>query len=923
MTRLALAAILTDEEAQYICSVISAKAIKHYFQKNPRDYEKLRPACRAVKLDDQRAIGLACRYREKGFIADFIGAFIETFLKDVQDAVNTLEKDGASHSEAMLRTLADSPVFSDHIELYFKLEDNNTSDEYIAMVKACVALCNRPAHESKVLADDSKSVDDVDKTEMAVLKENNTQLDSLVKQLEQELLEEREASEQRASALEEERDALQRALKQAQQDLDAAANRLKQAEPELERLQRLASYADMPSEDASSSDNHHTSLCRVMMDASGRPLLERLADITQSRMAEFKQDPTRPFTFENRKRLFWRDGPSAVGAIGIWNWYPTPNDSDPKKDYIHSTFCRELLPVEVRVLPQCADFDDLLDRLQEGIPASSVSEKTLFAMAPTDEMYHGVLSGARDFDIRNDTARLRGSVFMLPVFHIPAWSTLSFAGKDFCKNLNLGMPQDIMKVKDPIAMVKDIILKRANQTNLRQLGLSKKEAQKCQEYLRSLATEDLYREISEKYDCTIGEAERYAAQFIELADSYLNESDIDGNLLAQAIARNSGLAEKCKESLSEEWETENEERIRLARQALSEIEASADAHRNKLSQAKAEFADLQRELADVNMEIQEKRTLAHNVEEKVAERIAKAREDAASFISDMAFAMPLTTRETSVPSDQRAGLYVSLHPVHAKSADTEIDDILDFEDELAANLEQVGYSTERAATLAQILLFCIGQQLPLVCNAHANALSECIAAMFGPSDISVFHVPIGGSCFSELRSALLQCGPSKVCLINGALDAFSPSVFNFVSQMAHELDVKILIFSSEGIVPDALPDPIWSKAFYIDGDIGLTSHPKGPLWAYRTTADLRQPLDPDRLKQAQNQLRPFLPVISNRAFLNYADFAAATDADIKTDECIIPQIVLSARACGKKDELIKILEARNIPLDAKPIARNL
>ena len=90
-----------------------------------------------------------------------------------------------------------------------------------------------------------------------------------------------------------------------------------------------------------------TSLCRVSIDSNGQVWLNRLADVKDGKyvIPEYYEDMGR--VFENRDRIFRRDGPSYEGAIGVWSWSAIPNQNNPETDYVQSAFQPELNPVRV------------------------------------------------------------------------------------------------------------------------------------------------------------------------------------------------------------------------------------------------------------------------------------------------------------------------------------------------------------------------------------------------------------------------------------------------------------------------------------------------------------------------------------------------------------------------------------------------
>ena len=74
------------------------------------------------------------------------------------------------------------------------------------------------------------------------------------------------------------------------------------------------------------SDNRvsFTSLCYITKDHEGRIWLSRLADVEDGILhTPFKSERTDNY-FENRDELYRRDGPTAIGTIGVWEWTASP-----------------------------------------------------------------------------------------------------------------------------------------------------------------------------------------------------------------------------------------------------------------------------------------------------------------------------------------------------------------------------------------------------------------------------------------------------------------------------------------------------------------------------------------------------------------------------------------------------------------------
>ena len=201
-----------------------------------------------------------------------------------------------------------------------------------------------------------------------------------------------------------------------------------------------------------------------------------------------------------------------------------------------------------------------------------------------------------------------------------------------------------MQVKSSLEVVKEIVVRRATSARLRQGGLSIKETQHCQAFLKELPEKTMYQEIIDAYECTEKEAEEYLSAFIKQADSYLSENDIDMETLGAAVERNAELVRRCKELLLEDWQKENSEKILMAQEELEKVQRAAREERDNYITYKEQHTKVQEELKELQAEISKQEKLAQDVQEKIAARIALARKDASDFISEMAFAMPIDTK---------------------------------------------------------------------------------------------------------------------------------------------------------------------------------------------------------------------------------------------------------------------------------------
>lgn len=901
----AITSLLTDSEVEYLCELITPKEIKLYFQKNPTAFAELQSGFRAKALTDQRAIDLIVRNRQKNFVAAFLNSFIETYLEDIHDQMESLQETGATPDKAMIQALAGSRVFSSHIELYFKIDDHPVSEEHISLINAAVSLLCAKNAEIKA----KQSLD--------------AELSNSLELVQRELAEAREAYEHTQESLIADKLAVQKELDSKQDELSEAAIKIVKMQAELDRFHRLEEYADIPQENSAYEEYQHTSLCQVINSRTGQMWLKRLADLHNDQLVPFQADKTIPYGFENRDMIYKQNGPATVGFFGIWHWSATPDRDNPEKDRTNSEFDAKLVPVQILILPNCTKQEDIIEQLVKGISLERIELKVLISMSPIDDQYTGFLCSNNDFDIQRGIAKLKTSVFTLPLFHIHAWNTLTLNSKIFCRSMSLGLPLDLIRVKDPLTLVRDIILSKTKVSTLQQQGLGVNEARRCLAYLRSLETATLYDEVAENYGCSIEDAKKYVTEFIEQAEKSLSGSDLNVDVLSAVIERNSVLMSKCKDMLYEEWSVENEERLHTAQQTLEDVINQTEQQRQDVTALEKQYDNLQQQMKALQTEIIENEALASAVEEKVANRIAEARQNAADFISDLAFTTPVGSQGFR---HTRIALTVFVRPLNVDAISGTITDLSDFEDCLAENLECYGYSEERSAVLSQILSFCVGRHMPVICDSNPEVIADCLAAMFGLRGVTSIHLSTGEPFSVELCDFLCQTKDTscyQVYLINGALDAYSPNAFNGILQNTCGMDGNILIFSSEGTPTDALPPAIWNRAMFIDGDIGLTHLPQGRLRAFETKFDFRLELKPDKLKEKREQLKSFAGIISNRALMNYACFMASTNSSIQSDTCILTQILLSAKASGNVETLLEQLSENEIDVDKNEFSKYL
>lgn len=905
---------LTKQQMEYLCQQMSPKDIRSYFQKFPKDFTRIRPGFRPNALSDADTINLMIRHSDKPFIKNYIDNTIKQWLKEIADYRKEKESEGYSPDESLLLAIPQS-FFAGNVELYLALCDEEYTPEYARLLEGALSVLKKTALATTTEVPREEARDSELKIE---------ELTQEIEQLQVELSEAKKAHMEAADELAESNAnnaVLQQNLSAAEARIDDAASKSAAMQEELEQLRKLAKYSDSDVLDASAPDYEYTSICQVYFDHySGQTWLTRLADIHAGRLSKFVRIEDQPYHFGNRDRLFWRDGPRENGYIGIWHWNAVPNQADPNTDYVTTSYSKYGKVIEVVELHSCRTFDDIVQHIsKKGVPYTP-GRKYFFALSGIKGSISGLLCSESDFDILNGTATLKATTCVLPQFVISSADVIAVADRKFYRFTNMGTPQDTYCLKSPLEVVKDIVVSRATGTALRQQGITKKEAQHCQLFLTGLPAGTLVQEIADAYGCTETEAAEYLANFLELAETYLNESDLDVGTLSAALSRNPNMVEKCKQLLTEEWRAEHEEAIREAQAERNQIAEETAAFNAKVHEAKGLIEALLVQRNEIEDQIAAKLQLATDVETRVADRIAGARANAADFICEMAFAVGHNGSVPNPVPEPKKHAAVQ-HNIPCNNGG-HIDDIDMLEEELACNFNALGYNAVSANQMAQVVVFSICNKQSILCGSNAAAIADAISAALYSVGAYEITMPLASDRCIELCEALTAqfADARAVILLNGVFDGYSMNTYSAVQQYASQWQKDcVLLFSINGIAPESIPTAVWDNAWFIDGNAGLTQFPHGSLNGFNIECSMTLEFDEQKLKAERKTLKKFSGILSDRAVLNYAGYLLASESEIKNDIMLSLQLLIQAKAQNKTDEMVSLLETAGIDVAANKL----
>lgn len=909
---------LTTDELEYICGQIPLSSSRQYFQKNPKYFAEIKPGFRPERLSDADTFSLLSRNVKKHFIASFLEKKVSQWLEEIQANRNRLADEGYSEEEALLLTIPDS-VFCNKCELYFKLIESSPNDDYIRLFREALSL-RQKEKDARIT---ETQLGQVQSGEELLEKANKTIAD-LKEQLNQ--------CKNAESSLTERLDSVNRQVIDQKEELNGLKSALAEGEAaksdmqaELEHYRRLASFSDEYIQD-DASEYQHISIGQIYHSFNGKIWINRLADIINGEIVPFVLDESAPRFFSNRDRLFWQDGPDEDDVIGVWSWSADPNYSDSTKDYVTSEYSRNLKVTEIVELPHCKSLSEVSSFLTNWFQKNFFGEKILFVCTTASGTMEGVLCSADNMEIFGDKTRLQGSVFMLPHYTVKPSDIVKIGGLRIFRKMSLGIPQSVFRVRTPYDVVKKMLLSRVTIPALRENELTKKEAQKCKHFLEGIPTETLIQGLSDAYACTEAEAKAYVDGFIDHASTYLSEDDFDIKIVSLALERNAGLVELCKKLLSEEWQRENSDRIGEAERQLADTKQAEKSIRQETEALLQKKESLTDEFQATQQKIEDANQLALDVEKKVAQRIKDAQQDAAEFVSQMAFVSSFfsSSKNSEVPRNNSSVSVFKSVMCHTDSGI--VDDFDTFEEELTENLTVIGYKDEFAVEIAQAISFCICNRLPILLGENATALAKCVAATIGGEELT--EVFVGGQ--STVIGSLYELMEGKranyplVYLVHGVFDGYSNNLFNEISNLTRNTSLNTVVFLSlQGISPNLIINNVWSEAFYVDGDSGIERISDGPVKAVNPVMEFAREIDTHEYEATRKELRPFSSVLSNMQICLYARYLATYGISLRQSPTILNQLIAVSRSSGLEEQLNALFHENGVTDGEKMIEQYL
>lgn len=394
-----------------------------------------------------------------------------------------------------------------------------------------------------------------------------------------------------------------------------------------------------------------TSLCYISeeFDNNGKPWLKRIADVEDGRLV-LPRKSTRPTRcFENRDRIYKWDGPDQIGEIGVWDWFTSPGRK-PDTDRVESYYDPELRPIRVITLPDISEPKLLMEALSTGIPIKHPVHCDMFfcycyeqKWGKYEDKFQGLFCRAEDLTIMNGTARLKADIPSLPQYSFSKEDIYIWTDNNLrlLKYFNLTEPEGYVTVKSVDEIIRSIILSRVTWRTYRDtINGTKREWYNCKLLLERICAESLYETVATELKCSLDDAKKSVDKFTEHAGFWIDQGDIDSEILAQIVTYHDGLRAKCEEIAAAQWRQGHQAEISDAQNELNKVSQQRLQVEKEIQSLQEQVISAQSQLDKLKSEAARYEALGNDALKAVQTKISAAQNDVAEFIAELSMFMP-------------------------------------------------------------------------------------------------------------------------------------------------------------------------------------------------------------------------------------------------------------------------------------------
>lgn len=492
------------------------------------------------------------------------------------------------------------------------------------------------------------------------------------------------------------------------------------------------------------------SVCRVeskIFDTGCNMTLVRLFDIDKAsgelKYLSINNEEKR--IFDNRTMIYKTDGPQTEGYIGVWKWKAIPNDNDPEKDYVKSSFDDTIVPISIEKLEHDLDFEQLLDILKKGIRNKFCTRKVLFTFNENNRLY-GLYCDLDEMKKEDNKYCIPENQMFARCIEINNSDILTHCDGynydvyRFYRYLNIDESKfDMRSIQNEKLLIKSLIQKHTVWASSKDY-MSKQEWQRYKDALENLPYQNICEEYANIVECTFDEATERIGKYIDNVEEYFDGKDLSTEIVKSVIARDETLIEKCKDLVrtqyKETFEKEN-----------SELQKEINEKETELKKVENNIQDKNNELLKVSADLDSLSAIGDDFVESISEKIEKAKENTSEFLANTLFISQITgscVHDNRQKSDNnKKCLFQAGSCENVEITGTPLKNYTDFINKLCENLKYVGINEDYAENFAEYMYGAYIRKIPMLL---AGPGGELIANAFSATRLGKTANVLDCSC---------------------------------------------------------------------------------------------------------------------------------------------------------------------------------
>lgn len=519
-----------------------------------------------------------------------------------------------------------------------------------------------------------------------------------------------------------------------------------------------------------------TSLCIVSAKFdknTGRPFLNRVADLNDSEWTPVLLREELPRMFENRDLLYLSTGQPRTNDVGVWTWRAKLRNNDPRKDFIETHFEEEIKPLRVVELAGISSIDDIYDKLASGIIIRCLYCDTIFARRSGANLLEGLMLPVEQQAWKeNSTVSLKeeATITSLALYEFDSGDLIELQKSlYFLKSPDYKPKSAYLVPGCTNEVIKKALLERARRKPfIAKFGGTKAEWQKCRDLLHSVCESSFYEDVASQLNCSLDEAKMYVDRFADEKIAQIDSADIEIELLRNLV-KDPDIQSRCMELLKAAWVKENaliieelESQKDAAKEELANLEKQKLSQEVKLAELNLALNTTQRECDAKQAELEKLTALGDEVLTKTRDKLDKASKDVSGFWSDVAMMLPIGISPTPLNdwtfTSGKVPTNLETEPFEDNSQ------LLDI---LCENLENAGVDGEYQLALAAYLLSVYATKSDILLagpNAKEIADAFCLT-LLGTT------APVLSCSESFSEKAIVSASSCPVLAVEGAFSA--------------------------------------------------------------------------------------------------------------------------------------------------------